>query len=119
MSDEFLPRESNPLTINDVELIDNTNLNTNQKHHLRILAHCLFSFKNMKSSLERGVFPNNDDLLNWCKSLAQSDEDFAKILLEQMNSAASQIEDLAKLQKKRPLELTLEDLINSFESKYS
>ena len=45
---------SNPLNIETIQEIDNLDLSIMQKHHLRILAHCLqiLKFINVDNSLE-------------------------------------------------------------------
>jgi len=56
---------SNPLNIETIQEIDNLDLPIVQKHHLRILAHCLQILKiiNLDNSLE---YQNNNPLREWC-----------------------------------------------------
>ena len=56
---------SNPLNIETIQEIDNLDLSIMQKHHLRILAHCLQILKliNVDNSLE---YQNKNPLREWC-----------------------------------------------------
>ena len=55
---------SNPLNIETIQEIDNLDLSIMQKHHLRILAHCLQILKiiNVDNSLE---YQNKNPLREW------------------------------------------------------
>ena len=56
---------SNPLNIKIIKEIDNLNLPIMQKHHVRILAHCLQILKiiNADDSFE---YQNKNPLREWC-----------------------------------------------------
>ena len=56
---------SHPLNIQTIKEIDNLGLPIMQKHHLRILAHCLQILKiiNLDNSLE---YQNKNPLREWC-----------------------------------------------------
>ena len=58
---------SNPLNIETIQEIDNLDLSIMQKHHLRILAHCLQILKiiNLDKTFE---YQNNNPLREWCDS---------------------------------------------------
>ena len=117
MSEHFSSSKS-PLSDKDVELIDALNLDTSQKHHLRILAHCLFSMKEIKFD-GSGNFPSNEERLKWCREFTNSDDQFTKLLLEQINNAVSQLENLSTFINKEPMRMSLDDLVNAFKAKYS
>tara|TARA_B100000579_G_C22702852_1_gene790655 strand:+ start:91 stop:453 length:363 start_codon:yes stop_codon:yes gene_type:complete len=95
-----------------VQAIDKLSLPVIQKHHIRLLAHCLEIFKeivkeDMSSSEE-------DNLLReWCKKQSQTfnDKNFNKLFYEQMSSAAKKLNDFAKRQGKKFKNLELKDLI--------
>ena len=55
---------SNPLNIETIQEIDNLDLSIMQKHHLRILAHCLQILKiiNVDNSLE---YQDKNPLREW------------------------------------------------------
>ena len=63
MSYHFDPM-SNPLNIQIIKEIDNLDLPIMQKHHLRILAHCLQILKNINvdNSFE---YQNKNSLREW------------------------------------------------------
>ena len=56
---------SNPLNIQTIKEIDNLDLSIIQKHHVRILAHCLEILKII--SIENGSeYQNKNSLREWC-----------------------------------------------------
>jgi len=101
-----------PITNEVVEQIDKLNLTTIQKLHLKLLAHCLESFKSIAGLSSKDI-PNKQALRDWCDSEADKlkDKNFAILLFEQMEAAAKKLEKYSKQIQKQPLELTLEDLI--------
>ena len=108
-----------PLSLRDIERIDETNLSTLDRHHLRLLAHCLECFKAMEPKRSLGPLPAESLQLEWC--LAQQDlsgdRAFISLLLEQFAVAAIQLEIIAATFNKSPLELNLDHLIQaSFEA---
>ena len=55
---------SNPLNIETIQEIDNLDLPIMQKHHLRILAHCLQILKNINvDKFTNNVFLNEVNIL--------------------------------------------------------
>ena len=73
MSNNFDP-SSNPLNIETIKEIDNLNLPIMQKHHVRILAHCLQIIKiiNTENSFE---YKNKNPLREWCDSQSRKFDD--------------------------------------------
>ncbi len=106
-----------PLNEKDIELIDSTNLSLLEKHHLRLLAHCLETFKSMPKSLSDDTFPNHAILLDWLKGRYgfAPEDPFVCALTEQLDVAAIQLEKIAVQKQIAPLELTLDDLIRFFQ----
>ena len=113
-------KEDSPLSVEDINKIAQSNLTILERHHVRLLAHCLACFKSM---VNLGVgtdssIPDENLWLKWC--LAQpninNDDDFVQLLLEQFRGAANQLEELSKIYKVLPLDLTLEDLLNAYGS---
>ena len=102
-----------PLRLEEIQKIDATGLSSIERHHLRLLAHCLCCFKSIANGSSLGPLPQEEDRLKWL--LAQpalaNEEAFASLLLEQFVVAGCQLERLADECKITPLELTLEDLI--------
>ena len=81
---------SNPLNIQTIKEIDNLDLPTMQKHHVRILAHCLQILKtiNANNSLEN---QNKNPLREWCDNQSKKfdDKKFSDLFYDQLkrNSA--------------------------------
>ena len=103
---------SSPLNDEVVKNIDLLNLTIVQKHHLRILAHCLEIFKEIAKD-EKYTFQENELLREWCYEQSQKfkDENFNKLFYEQMSSAAKKLNSFSQIQGKTLRELDLEDLI--------
>ena len=73
MSNNFDPL-SNPLNIQTIQEIDNLDLTIMQKHHIRILAHCLQILKiiNVDNSFEN---QNKNPLREWCDNQSKKFDD--------------------------------------------
>ena len=110
--------ENSPLSRDDINLIATTNLSLHEKHHLRMLLHCLECFKSMSKGKEEGLIPGKDVWLEWClqNPIMFKDDDFVQVLFEQFSGAAIQLERLAIALKVAPLDLTLRDLIDAYEA---
>lgn len=107
--------QSSPLTNEDLERIEATLLPNLDRHHLRLLAHCLACFKAMAKPSNKGPLPEESIRLKWFlqnPSLAE-DPSFLRILLQQFNVAGDQLEDIANSCAISPLELSLTDLISA------
>ena len=102
-----------PLSQEDIQLIDSTNLSHLDKHYLRVLAHCLQSFKSMASESVDGALPTKENQIKWLRDLEASsvDESFINVLVEQLDVAARELENMADKYRISPLELTIEHLI--------
>ena len=101
-----------PLNPHIVQTIDQLNLSIIQKHHIRLLAHCLEIFKEIAnddmSSLDEDIL-----LRKWCETQSQkfNDENFNQLFYEQMSSAARKLNYFSQSIEKKFKELDLEDLI--------
>ena len=111
MSEQFNSFTS-PIEKGVVEQIEQLNLSTLQKLHLKLLSHCLEIFR-MISNQGKVDYPTEKLLREWCikESEKLDDKDFSILLYEQMDAAGQKILDYSQKIEKRPLELTLEDLI--------
>ena len=111
MSEQFNSFTS-PIEKEVVEQIEQLNLSTIQKLHLKLLAHCLGIFK-VISTQSKVDFPTEKLLRDWCVKESQKleDKEFSKLLYTQMDAAGQKLLDYSQKIEKRPLELTLEDLI--------
>jgi len=110
--------KDSPLSMEDITLIALTNLSAREKHHLRMLAHCLQCFKSMSKGNSRGLLPVKEDWLEWClkNPMMIKDDEFVQIMFEQFSGAAIQLERLSNDLKVAPLDLTLRDLIDAHEA---
>ena len=108
--------QNSPLTKEDINLIAATNLSLIQKHHLRMLLHCLECFKLMSDESERGLIPAKEIWLEWClkNPIMFNDDEFLQVVLEQFAGAAVQLNSLSHGLKVAPLDLTLKDLIEAY-----
>jgi hypothetical protein len=104
---------SSPLDGDAIAWIDATQLPIRERHHLRLIAHCLASFQEMAGEPHRGPLPSTQQQQTWIQRQPPllGDPGFAQLLLKQFASAARQLEQLAEQRQCTPLELTLEDLI--------
>ena len=105
--------ENSPLTLEDLKLIELTNLSVLEKHHIRMLSHCLGCFKSMNRNKAEVSIPDKEIWLEWCLARPEmvNDDEFIHVLFEQFAGAAVQLERLSDVFKVPPLELTLKDLI--------
>ena len=103
---------SSPLSDEVVKNIDQLNLSIIQKHHIRLLAHCLEIFKEIAQD-EISLFEEDELLREWCKKQSQqfNDRNFDQIFYEQMVSAAKKLNSFSMSLKKNFKDLNLEDLI--------
>ena len=110
--------KNSPLSKEDINLIGLTNLSVSEKHHLRMLAHCLQCFKSMSKDNSRGLIPVKEEWIEWClkNPIMLKDDEFVQVLFEQFSGAAIQLEKLSNALKIAPLDLTLRDLINAYEA---
>ena len=111
MSEQF-NSFSSPIEKEVVEQIEQLNLSTLQKLHLKLLSHCLGIFK-VISIQSKVDFPTEKLLRDWCVEESQKldDKEFSKLLYKQMDAAGKKIVDYSQKIEKPPLELTLDDLI--------
>ena len=108
--------ENSPLSKEDINLIGSTNLSVSEKHHLRMLLHCLECFKAMSQENKDGLIPAKEVWLEWCLKNPRmlKDDEFVQVLFEQFAGAAIQLERLSNALKVAPLNLTLRDLIDAY-----
>ena len=114
---EVLPFQ-NSLSLQDLQKIDKSTLSCLDRHHVRLIAHCLLCFQSMNDDKNSKSLPDQEQCLKWCLSQPElvNDNDFLDLVLEQLRGATKQLNDLASLLKVPPLELTLDDLLNAHSS---
>jgi len=88
---------SNPLNIQTIKEIDNLDLSIMQKHHLRILAHCLQILKiiYVENSFE---YQNKNPLREWCDNQSKKfdDKKFSNLFYEQLESTSKKLSTFSK-----------------------
>jgi hypothetical protein len=103
---------SNTLNIKIIQEIDNLDLTTMQKHHLRILTHCLQILKmiNVDNSFE---YQNNNPLRQWCDNQSKKfdDKKFSDLFYEQLKSTSIKLSTFSKKIGKNIQDLEIDDLI--------
>ena len=103
---------SNPLNIQTIKEIDNLDLPMMQKHHVRILAHCLQILKiiNLDNSLE---YQNKNPLREWCDTQSKQfdDKKFSDLFYEQLESTSKKLSTFSKKIGKNIEDLQIDDLI--------
>ena len=109
---------SSPLSDEIVKNIDQLNLSIIQKHHIRILAHCLEIFKEITNN-DMPFFEEDKLLREWCEKQSQkfNDKNFNELFYEQMSLAFNKLNGFALRQGKNLRELELDDLIILVEQK--
>ena len=115
MSNHLDP-SSNPLNIEIIQEIDNLDLPIMQKHHLRILAHCLQILKiiNVDKSFD---YQNKILLREWCDNQSKKfdDKKFSDLFYEQLESTSKNLITFSQKIGKNIQDLEIEDLIHLVE----
>ena len=111
MSNNFDP-SSNPLNIQTIQEIDNLDLTIMQKHHIKILAHCLEILKiiNIDNSLE---YREKNLLREWCDNQSKKfdDKKFSDLFYEQLESTSKKLSAFSKKIGKNIEDLEIDDLL--------
>ena len=111
MSNHFNPF-SNLLNIETIQEIDNLDLPIMQKHHLRILVHCLQIIKiiNADNSFE---YQNKNPLREWCDNQSKKfdDKKFSDLFYEQVESTSKKLSIFSEKIGKNIEDLEIDDLV--------
>ena len=103
---------SNLLNIETIQEIDNLDLTIMQKHHLRILTHCLQILKtiNVDNSFE---YQNKNPLREWCDNQSKKfdDKKFSDLFYEQLESISKKLSIFSKKIGKSIEDLEIDDLV--------
>ena len=103
---------SNPLNIKTIQEIDNFDLPIIQKHHVRILAHCLQILKiiNADDSFE---YQHKNPLREWCDNQSRrfEDKNFSDLFYAQLNSTAKKLNTFSQNIDKNIEDLEIDDLV--------
>ncbi len=103
---------SNPLNIEIIQEIDNLDLPTIKKHHLRILAHCLHILK-ITSKENSFEYQNKNPLREWCDNQSKKfdDKKFSDLFYEQLESTSKKLSTFSKKIGKNIEDLEIDDLV--------
>ena len=103
---------SNLIKIETIKEIDNLDLTIMQKHHLRILAHCLQILKiiNLDNNVE---YQNKKLLREWCDNQSKKfdDKKFSDLFYEQLESTSKKLSTFSKKIGKSIKDLEVDDLV--------
>ena len=111
MSNYFDP-SSNILKMQTIQEIDNLDLSIMQKHHLRILTHCLHILKSIDED-NSCEYPNKNLLREWCDNQSQKfdDKKFSDLFYEQLASVSKKLSTFSKKIGKNIGDLEIDDLV--------
>ncbi len=103
---------SNPLNMQTIQEIDNLDLPIMQKHHLRILAHCLQILKILNADDTFG-YQNKNSLREWCDNQSRKfdDKKFSDLFYEQLESTSKKLSNFSKKIGKSIEDLEIDDLV--------
>ena len=103
---------SNPLNNQTIKEIDNLDLPIMQKHHVRILAHCLQILKaiSLDNSFE---YQNKNSLRKWCDNQSKKFDDtkFSNLFYEQLESTSKKLSTFSQKIDKNIEDLEVNDLV--------
>ena len=102
---------SNPLNIETIKQIDNLDLPIMQKHHVRILAHCLQILKIINSD-DYSELCGKNSLREWCDNQSRkfADKKFSDLFYSQLDSAAKRLNTFSQKIGKKLEDLEIVDL---------
>ncbi len=112
MSDQ-LENFSSPIKKEVAQKIQELDLPLIQKHHVRLLTHCLEIFKNIATANNK-IFPDDQLLKQWCESEAKkiNDVEFTDLLFDQMNAAAQKLKSHSIKIGKNIIDFNIDDLVD-------
>ena len=102
----------NPLNIKTIKEIDNLDLPLIQKHHVRILAHCLQILKIINEYDSSELYDKNS-LREWCDNQSRvfDDKKFSDLFYTQLDSAAKKLSTFSQRIGKKIEDLEIDDLV--------
>ena len=103
---------SNPLNIQTIKEIDNLDLPLIQKHHVRILAHCLQILKIINEDNSSELSDKNS-LREWCDNQSRifDDKKFSDLFYSQLDSASKKLSTFSQRIGKNIEDLEIDDLV--------
>ena len=109
------PQAQSPLSAAELAELEATLLPALERHHLRLLAHSLRSLQAVATHQPAGALPGHDAICAWASQQpALADAPcFQAVLVEQLEAAGRQLQQLATTLGRAPLALELGDLISA------
>ena len=109
---------SNPLNFQTIQEIDNLDLPIMQKHHVRILAHCLQILKIMNLDYSYELNDKNP-LREWCDNQSKKfdDKKFSDLFYYQLESTSKKLNIFSKKIGKSIEDLEIVDLLPLLEQR--
>ncbi len=103
---------SNPLNIQTIKEIGNLDLPIMQKHHVRILAHCLHILKFIKAD-DCSELCYKNSLREWCDNQSRKfdDKKFSDLFYAQLDSTAKKLNIFSERIGKNIVDLEIDDLV--------
>ena len=103
---------SNPLNFQAIKEIDNLDLPIMQKHHVRILAHCLQILKTINAD-DSSELCDKNSLREWCDNQSRKfdDKKFSDLFYAQLDSTAKKLNTFSQRIGKSIEELEIDDLV--------
>ncbi len=103
---------SNAMNIETIKEIDNLDLPIMQKHHVRILAHCLHILKIINVD-DSSLSKDKNHLREWCdnKSRKFDDKKFSELFYAQLDSTAKKLNTFSQKIGKNLEDLEIGDLV--------
>ena len=103
---------SNPLNMQTIQEIDNLDLPIMQKHHVRILAHCLQILK-ILDSYDSSELSEKKSLREWCNNQSRkfNDKKFSDLFYFQLDSTAKKLNTFSQKIGKNIEDLEIDDLV--------
>ena len=103
---------SNPLNIEIIQEIDNLDLPIMQKHHVRILAHCLEILK-IITAYDSSELCDKNLLREWCDNQSKKfdDKKFSDLFYEQLESTSKKLNIFSQRIGKNIEDLEIDDLV--------
>jgi hypothetical protein len=103
---------SNLLNIQTIKEIDNLDLPIMQKHHVRILAHCLQILKKINKD-DNSELRYENSLREWCDNQSRKfdDKKFSDLFYVQLESTAKKLNTFSQRLGKNIEDLNINDLV--------
>ena len=111
MSNDLDPL-SNPLNMQTIKEIDNLDLPIIQKHHVRILAHCLQILKTINAD-DSSVLCDKNSLREWCDNQSRifHDKEFSDLFYAQLDIAEKKLNTFSQRIGKKIEDIEIDDLV--------